>query len=328
MGKAKSKTDSKELIYVIAGNDAGLVNIEYEKLIDKLLEPDQRAMCLLNADASRASITEILDELRTLPFVADKRVVTVKQADDFISENRSLLEKYFDEPCPTGILILTVSSWQSNTKLAKKLASGKGKLISFSETKAWQLPQKLMNYCVETYDKQISKAAAELLVELSGDSLASLYGEVDKLALYVGDEKFIKPSHVEALVGHNRLFNAFAVIDAIAANNAGLAVSRLREMFEKDRSAEFTFVGAFAYHLRRMFAAKAMLDDGVSTNSVASKLRIWGNKEGFFAQLRKMSLNQIGSYISQLAQTDYEIKTGRTNPRIAAEKLAFKLAAK
>ena len=112
-----------------------------------------------------------------------------------------------------------------------------------------------------------------------------------------------------------RLFNTFEVIDAVVDGNAAGAIEKLRVMFAADRSAEYTFVGAFAYHFRRMFGAKALMEQGVNSFQVAKQMRIWGNRDGFFAQLRKLSLAQIGSYIARLARTDYEIKSGLAQPR-------------
>ena len=98
-------------------------------------------------------------------------------------------------------------------------------------------------------------------------------------------------------------------------------------MFASDRSTEFTVVGAFAFHFRRMFNARVLLDEGVRPDVIAKKLRIWGNVDGFFTQLRKMSLKQIGDSIQQLAEIDYAIKTGRTKPQVAIERLVLKLSA-
>jgi len=318
--------DSHELIYVIAGKEDSLVNARCHDLLDKLLEPSQRATGLFDAEAASVSASEVLDELRTAPFLTDKRVVLVRRADDFISRNRELLEKYFDNPCPTGRLVLTTKSWDSRTKLARKLARV-GKLISITQPKRWELPQRLMKYTNDAHDKKLGKDAAELLIELTGDELTRLYSEIDKLALFADTGKLITTEHIESLIGHNRLFNAFAVIDAIIAGNVGPAVERLRAMFAQDKSTEYTVTGAFAYHLRRMFTAKAMLEKGAGRSEVESKLRIWGNKDGFFGQLRQMSLKQIGEYLQQLAETDYAIKTGRTKANVAMEQLVLKLAA-
>jgi len=326
------------LIYVIAGKEQSLVSAECDKLLERLIEPQQRAVALFSADPKQVAVADVMDELRTLPFLAERRVVVVKDADKFISENRQLLENYFDKPCPTGILILTVSSWSAGTRLAKKLQKV-GKLISVAQPRPWQLPDRLIKYAFDAHNKELPHDAAELLVELTGDELGRLYSEVDKLAIFAGPapaspdasrgggEKTITPQHVEQLIGHNRIFGAFAVIDACLAGDSTQAVDRLRNMFAEDRSAEYTVVGAFAFHFRRLFNAKVLFEKGAQPSEVATKLRIWGNKEGFFAQLRRMSLQQIGDTLQQLAQIDYAIKTGQSKAQVEIEKLALKLTA-
>lgn len=320
------KRDSDELIYVIAGKDDSLVSSQCQELLDGLLEPSQRATGFFDAEAASVLPQEVLDELRTAPFLTSKRVVRIKGADDFISNNRLLLEKYFDNPCPTGRLILTVNSWDSRTKLAKKLPKV-GKLINITPPTRKELPYRLIEYAKDAYDIKLNLATVILLIELTGDELTRLYSEIDKLALYVGDQKVITQRHVESLTGHNRLFNAFTVIDAIIAGNAGIAIERLRGMFEADKSAEYTVVGAFAYHIRKMFNAKILLDKGVHQNQIEKRLRIWGNTNAFFQHLRQISLKQIGKYLQQLGETDYAIKTGQTQAKVAMEQLVLKLTA-
>ncbi|MBN1973608.1 MAG: DNA polymerase III subunit delta [Sedimentisphaerales bacterium] len=316
-----------KLVYVIAGKDDSLVSSRCEQLLDSLIEQSQKATGLFNADPDSNSITEVLDELRTAPFLTDKRIVTVKKADEFVTKYRDLLEPYFDNPCPTGILILTVGSWKSNTKLAKKLQSI-GELISVEAPRRGELPQQLASYANDAYSKKISRSAAELLIEITGDELPRLYCEIDKLAMFADKEKAITEKHIESLIGHNRLFNAFSVIDSIIAGNAPEAVERLRGMFADDKSAEYTVVGAFAFHFRRMFTAKAMTNKGDSIGLIIKKLQIWSNKDRFFDQLKQIPLKQIGKYLQRLAETDYAIKTGRTQAPVAMEQMVLSLAAK
>ncbi len=314
-----------ELIYVIAGKEESLVNAQCHELLDKLLEPSQRATGLFDADPASASAADVLDELRTIPFLTDKRVVLIKRAGDFISQNREWFEKYFDNPCSTGRLILTVRTWDARTKLAKKLAKV-GKLINITPPTRRELPQRLIKYTHDAYDKKLNWDAAGLLIELTGDELTRLYGEIDKLALFADAEKLITPKHIESLIGHNRLFNAFAVIDAVITGNPGRAVERLRGMFAQDKSTEFSVVGAFAYHFRRMFNAKLLLKKGIRQKEITNQFRLWNHENKFFAQLRQMSLKQIGEYLQELAETDYAIKTGQTKAPVAMEQLVLKLA--
>ena len=314
-----------ERIYVIAGKDEALVSSMCQELLDDLLEPEQRMTGLLSVDGEKAEISDVFDELRTAPFLTDKRVVAVRSADKFVSAHRDALERYFDKPCPTGILVLTVSSWDSRTRLAKKLPKV-GKLIDASPPKRWELPAHLMRYAADKYKVRLNKDAAGLLVELAGEALAQLYSEVDKLTLFAHGEKAITSEHVEALIGHHRIYGAFEVIDAVIEGNARRAVERLRNMFEEDKSAEYTVVGAFAFHLRRMFNAKALLDKGTHQAAVAKQLRIWGNADRFFAQLRRISLPQIATFLERLADIDYAVKTGQTQTPVAIEQLVLRLA--
>jgi len=327
MVKSSTKSNKQhEPIYVIAGKEESLVNAECRELVEELLEPSQRVTGLFDADAASVLASEVLDELRTVPFLTDKRVVVIKGADDFVSENRQILEKYFDNPSPTGVLILTVSSWPPKTKLAKQLPAV-GKLISVTQPKPSQLPHRLIQYANDAHGKKLSNDAAALLVELAGDDLGRLYSEVDKLATFVDKEKVITANHVELLIGHNRLFGAFEVIDAIMAGDVAQAVERLRRMFAEDKNSEFTIVGAFAFHFRRMFNAKVLLEKGNTPSEIVSRLRIWSNKDSFFARVRKVSLRQIGGYLQKLAEIDHAIKTGRTKPQVAMEQLVLGLVA-
>ena len=313
------------MIYVFAGKNDSLVNAQCQEFLQQLIEPSQRATGLFVADAGEVSVADVLDELRTVPFLTPKRVVVVKNADEFVSQNRPLLEKYFDNPCRTGQLILTVRTWDARTKLAKKLPEV-GKLIEVKQPASWQLPGRLSKYAGDAHDKRLDKDAAELLIELTGDDLPRLYSEIDKLAVFADAEKVITAKHVESLIGYNRIYGAFEVIDAMVAGKTAEAIARLRNMFAEDKNAEYTVVGAFAFHFRRMYHATVLLEKGTSTSEVAKRLRIWANIEGFFAQVRKMTLPQLSRILSQLGTIDYAIKTGQTKAQVAIEQLVLDMA--
>lgn len=321
----RKSADKQQRIYVIAGKEETMVNARCSELLDELLEPEQRATGLFDAEPDRVDIAEIFDELRTLPFLTGRRVVLVKNADKFVSANRQFLEDYFDNPSATGVFVLTVKTWNSKTRLAKKLP-GVGTLIAVEQPKTQELWRHLVSYAKDAHDKGLGRQAAELLVDLAGDDLTRLYTEIDKLALFADSEKNITIKHIELLTGNNRLFNAFSVIDACIAGDAVKAAQRLRKMFAEDRSTEYTAVGAFAYHFRKLWTAKRMLAAGDSVNAVAGRLRMWYNKDAQFAQVRRLSLRQLGDRLQELAGIDYAIKRGLAQPRVALEQLVLSMA--
>jgi DNA polymerase-3 subunit delta len=327
MAKAGDKTKTRQsLVYVIAGEDPSLVNARYTAIIDGLIPTEERDTGLLVIDADKAVIGEIFDELRTLPFLTKRRIVALRNADKFISANREALERYFESPCSTGILVMTVSSWLKTTRLAKKLPDI-GTFEEVKSPKGQDLTNRLIDYARDAYSKGLDNRTAGLLIELAGDNLTRLYTEIDKLATYAAAEKAITTAHVESLIGRNREFDAFEVIESCLQRKTGPAIERLRKMFAEDKSAEYTTIGAFAFHIRRMFTAKKMLMDGLSQYEVAGKARIFYNKEAHFALLKRLTLKQIGDQIQRLAETDYAIKRGQAQPRIAIEQFVLQLAA-
>ena len=169
MAPTAPKSDKQHaLIYVLAGKEQTLVIAQLRALLDELIEPPQRVTGLLDVDGRDITLPEVLDELRTLPFLADKRVVVVRNASDFISQNREHLEKYFDAPCPTGVLILVVETWPANTRLARKLPKI-GRLIKSIQPKGRNLLQRLSEYARDAHRIILHSNTAELLVDLGID---------------------------------------------------------------------------------------------------------------------------------------------------------------
>lgn len=343
-----------ELVIVIAGKEQTLVNDKCTEIVDRLIPLEERTTGLWVADADKVTISEALDEVRTLPFLTKRRVVVLRNATKFLTakgftaeaaenaeeesnlenktnessgtSNREILEKYFESPCPTGILVMTVTSWPGNTRLAKKLPSI-GTLIEVEPAKGKELRQQVIAYTQDTYGKRLDYGTADMLVELVGDDITRLKTEIDKLAAYAADEKAITAEHVEAIVGYNRMYNAFAVIDSCLGHKPVPAVERLRKMFAEDKNADYTTVGALAFHFRKLFTAKKLLLEGLNEYSAAAKAGMFYNKEQQLAQTRRLSIKQIGDQLKGLAEIDYAIKTGQTQPRIAIEQFVLKMAA-
>ncbi|MBK8913987.1 MAG: hypothetical protein IPM64_05160 [Phycisphaerales bacterium] len=73
------------------------------------------AVCDLDAtmseDSGGPSLAGVLTDLRTLPFLTERRVVIIRDADKFISAHRERLEHYVRAASETGTLILICRSF-------------------------------------------------------------------------------------------------------------------------------------------------------------------------------------------------------------------------
>lgn len=319
-----SKKQQQIGFYVIFGEDPFLVSKECEKLVDSILGSEDRSMALYEPRANEAQVSDVLDELRTLPFLASKRVVLIKDAEPFVRANAEALMSYLDDMSPSGVLILTVSSWDKRIRLHKKFKTTSG-LIEVGRMYSNQLPGYITSYAQQTHAIRLDGQTSRFLVELVGDDPGRLCREMDKLAVYVAPRKTVSPQDIELLIGHNRMFDAFGVIDSVSSGQMGPAISRIRNMFAADKSAEYSVVGAFGYHFRRLFRAKVMMSRGVSPQQAAAKTGVRFKQNEFLQQARRLSLAQLAGVLAELGRIDFGMKTGQTSAPIAVERLILKL---
>lgn len=321
---AKPASQTTAGVCVVFGEDAFLVAQECEKRLDALLSEEERMTGLSEPKASEAQIAEVLDELRTVPFLAPRRVVFIKDADPFLKAYGKQMEAYLESPSSTGVLLMTVTTFDKRTRFYKKLQEIGG-AVEVASIKSYNLPQYISDYAKQEHGIALDMRCSRLLVELTGDDSGRLCREMDKLALYVAPKKTVTPQDIEQLIGHNRVFGAFDVIDGITTNNAGQALTRLQNMFASDRDTQYTVVGAFGYHFRKLFSARAMMAEGISAQQATSKAGVWYQKEAFAAQLMRLTLEQLAWVLGELGRIDYGIKTGRTTAPIAMERLVINL---
>jgi DNA polymerase-3 subunit delta len=118
---AKTPTPTTHPVCVVFGEDAFLVAKEAEKRLDALLDEEERMTGLSEPKASDARLADVLDELRTVPFLAARRVVLIKDAEPFLKNFSPQLEAYLDSPSPSGVLLMTATAFDKRTRFYKTL---------------------------------------------------------------------------------------------------------------------------------------------------------------------------------------------------------------
>jgi len=316
-------SDAIAPIYVIHGKERRSVIAEVAKTLSMLLDgaDEQTALTVFEEGALWA---DVHNDLCTLPFLSPRRIVMIKGADDFISKNRSLLEAYMENPSETGVLVLQADSFPGNTRLAK-VVKKEGVIKGFDVVKPKDLSTHLTQYAKTKHGLLLSRQAANVLIELSGDHAGMLENEIDKLRCYVLDSgstvKSISIDDIEAVVGHNRTFNIFNVLDAMGDGKTDLALRQFHKMLQDDKDAQYTVVAGFAWQIRRLYEARSMMEKKCSAQQVIKTLRIWHNKESFIRQVKRLNLVQLGGMIQVLALIDYGSKTSSGDVILGMEKL-------
>ena len=306
-------------VYVLHGDDAFLLDTHRQEIVERVVAGGDPQVCVTSFDES-AELADVLDELRTVPFLAPHRLVILRDADAFVKSHRDALEKFFENPPSAASLLLVVGSWLANTKLGK-LVARIGQAIDCSVGEKENLSGWIAKSAGKR-GKKIARDASELLAQWVGRDLAALDGEMEKLSLYIGQREQIDTRDVSSLVTASAGPAAFDLTNAVTAGDAAWALRSLGGML-RTRGDEFKTLGLIAWHLRRAMTAKEKLAAGANPYTALPNMPP-GPRKDFMAMLQRRSLRAFHDDFRKLIRADLAMKSG-TEPGAALQELVVQL---
>ena len=211
-------------IYALSGDDAYLRDESIKAIVRKAVDGDDMAVARFAGDQAR--LADVLDEVRTLPFLAKCRVAVVDNADPFVTAHRKELEAYAEKPATSGILVLSAKTWPATTRLAK-LVEKAGLSVECKTPRESELPAWLVQLAKNSVGVRLDNDAAQLLVELVGPEIGLLASEVEKLAVYVGERASIGRQDVARMVGAGRVETIWRTLEAATTGQGAEALADL-----------------------------------------------------------------------------------------------------
>ena len=256
----------------------------------------------------------------------DQRIVLIEDADEFVSANRPVLEKYVTQPAKGSLLILDVKSWPKNTKLFK-LVEQHGLAVECAELTGVNLFKWLQRIAKDQFGKTLDREAASLIVQLAGDGVGLLLQEVAKLASLVGDTVEITREDVPKVVGGWRTETTWVMLDAVRDGKPGKALEALDKLMLHGEAPQ-KVLGGVTFTFRKLAEAterarageplrEAILASGVFPNAIAP----------VEAYLRRIGFERASRILQLLIEADTQMKGGsRVDPKLLLERLFVRLA--
>jgi DNA polymerase-3 subunit delta len=294
-------------VYAVVGQDRFLRNEAMAELLRAVHDGGDDALGPTRMEGDQAELADVLDEVRTLSLLGDRRIVVVDDADGFISANRKLLEEYCSSPVDTGILILICNTLPRNTRLHRIIAEN-GQVVVCEAPRGRAITSWITRRAQSEYGKSVGIPAAAALREHTGDSPGALDAELAKLTAYVGSRDEITPADVDALVGLHREEKVFAVTDAMSAGDAAKALASWEQVLATDRAAPGRAIAGLAWGVRRLLEARRDLDKGVPVSVLAR--RTYTDPDVIHRRLSRVTTRQLEDQLSDLAAADHAVKTG------------------
>ncbi|OAI50688.1 hypothetical protein AYO44_17565 [Planctomycetaceae bacterium SCGC AG-212-F19] len=312
-------------IYVLAGDEDFLKRRARDVLITWVLGGED-AYGLSAYAGDDADWAAVRDELATLPFFGPRRLILVENADPFVTKLRSQLEKYAAQPLTSGILALEVKTWPANTRLAKLLADT---TLACKAPAAAKLPSWCVEWAKAHHGKQLSMAAAQMLVDLVGAEMGLLDQELAKLAVYVGEAGRIDAPDVDRLVGRSQAANVFKVLDAIGAGRPADALALLDDLIGQGEDPH-RIMGALSMQLRRLGKAARLAIQGTPMSDALDRAGIpaWPEaRRSSEQQLKHLGRRRATQLFDWLLEVDMGMKgSSALPPRTQLERLLARMA--
>lgn len=319
-------------IVVIFGDEEHAKSRRLSELLDAAFPPGtDRSLAVCEYDGTRPAdqggpeLAAVLDDLNTVPLLAPRRVVVVRDADGFVSAHRAALERYLAGPSPTGLLVLVCRSFPKTTRLYKRAVACGGQVIECRRLSG----RGLLEFVVaeaRRHAKRMGPEVAARLIDLCGQDQGVLAGEVEKLCLYVGARNAISEANVVELVGQSRQEKIFAVLDAAAAGRLNRALELWRQTLASDPAAVFRATGGVAYVLRNWLTAHRLVREGLPLRAVANQLRMWGREHELQNLLNRLIPARLMRLLARTAELDAQAKLGTRSIETGIEDLLVELA--
>ncbi|HKZ07398.1 MAG TPA: DNA polymerase III subunit delta, partial [Methylomirabilota bacterium] len=243
----------------------------------RALCPDPAAAALTREvlDAKEAGAEGIVRSAQTLPFLGGQRLVIVRGVEALAAKAGEPLAAYVAAPNPrTVLLLLAAVDLAANHWLVRAVpaAAPPGVVVGLPRLVGRALVGWLRARAGAD-GHELGEDAAALLVELVGDDLSTLVGEVAKAALAGGpDNRRVTPREVRAVVGAQRLHHIFDLTRAVAERDQGAAQALLGALLAAGEEP-LAVLGMLAREARSVWQAREWLREGRREAEVVRLLR-------------------------------------------------------
>lgn len=319
--------------YLFHGDDDMAIQEAVKQIRSGMGDGPNADMNISEYDGENTDIAKIINDVKSFPFLADKRLVIVRGLVTALMKTAhgkkqldTLIETIPTLPAHARLVLVERDKLKSNLKIVK-LAGEKGYLRQFTAPK--DTTQWIMNRVESEYKTQMDSRAAVALASVTGNDLRRADNELVKLVSYVNDERPINEADVALLTPYVAEASVFDMVDALATGNGKLALSLMNQVLDQDPSDPgFKLFGLITRQFRLLLLTREHIDNGGAPdkNTIAKVLGIHPYPAGKLAvQSRRFSVAQLDSIYRRVQQYDVDMKTGRMKPRLALELLVASL---
>lgn len=296
---------------LVFGPDEGLVRERAQRLARTVLDDlnDPFRVAEFSGAQLKDDPARLADEAASMAFGGGRRVVWVRQASDGCE---AACKSFLDLDTPVDALVVLDSDDLSPRSKLRKLFEGakNAACIPCYADDVRTLPD-VIRQTLSAHGLGVDRDAMALMMQSLGADRSVTRGELEKLALYMGDEKTVGERHVRAVIGDSAASGIDDVVYAAAGGDMLKLDAALTRVLADGTNA-VQIVRAAQRHFQRLHVARGTMAEGQSADQAVKALRppiIFKLADAFRAQLGTWSEDKLARAFDILTQAETDCKT-------------------
>jgi len=173
---------------------------------------------------------------------------------------------------PPDLTLVLICRDKTAAKLTKAVKAAGGEIHEFEAPKARDMPRVLVGEA-QRLGFRLDPAAARMMVERMGANPLRLRNELERLALWAGNEGEVSAAALEEMVADTSEMAVWSLSDALIDGDAAAALQIGERLIGQGENVTGLIYG-LASRLRSACAAAAQMEEGIPPKQVESSLKM------------------------------------------------------
>ncbi len=336
--------------YLFLGQEGYGRRLCKEALLKKVLPNGPAEEGLSRFDLENTSLSEVLDDARSLSLFASDRVIWVSSAELALPRRLSSgggdeegrdgrkgsdLAEYLKRPSIGIVLVLECSRYdfsgddRARIERVQKYYSGVSATVEFRHYTPESI-RSLAQQMARERNLKISGAELPILLDAVAGDLNRLASEIEKLALYVEEGRPVTGDDLRALVPDAAQSTIFLLVNALGKGDRSAALRSLDVLIREGEYLPLALTFLSTQFRLALTAKEAKLNSAGQAQAYFTKIgvRIWRERaEQVVATASAFTRARLAKALALIYETDKKFREGYRDDRVVMETLVFALTA-
>ncbi len=315
------KSEGLKPVYLLAGRRLWADSYFRDRFIDKVkraLARDGNAEFtseIFHASSDKAE--NIINSLSTANLFTDRKLIVIHDVQALNEQGIKSLSLYSKSPNLENCVILVSMNFDARKKWYSALKENL-KSVKIETPFANQIPRWITLFA-DNRGKKISRDAAELIADYSGDTLQMLDMEMEKLSIFVGEKEWIEENDVKEAIGYSRQLSPFDLEKYFSNKDLNWTLSAIDNMLERGERPTTISITIFNFIMNTLTYIESGSDS-------ASK---WSPREQNKKDAaRNWKPSELRNALNLVKESDFKIKQTKIPHRVIFTDLVLKMFSK